>query len=155
MRPVFALPTLALLVLTVAIPLLSEVVYSSVDGYDNSENKRLVARTCAVAARRRAVVDDLLAGRRTLREAAEQFRLLADDATYDIRDWMRGEFPGVASEEARFHEHVLICSKARALECELDLARIEALRRELDALYEAGAFADSLSHGDTSGMFPS
>jgi hypothetical protein len=144
MRPVYAVLTLSLLVITVTIPLLSEVVSSGVEVDDNSEVIRIVAQTDAVAERRRAVVDDLLAGRRTLHEAAAQFRVLAADAPYDVRDWMRRQFSSVASEEARFHEHVLVCSTVRARERGLDSARTEALRRELDALHQAGAFADRL-----------
>jgi hypothetical protein len=89
---------------------------------------------------RRQVLDRLLAGQLTLRQAAESFGKLNDQLPAGARMAFRVNFPGDTDEERCYHQ-VIAAAEYRFLQQPRMAAAVRAcLTEELQAIREASSF---------------
>jgi hypothetical protein len=95
------------------------------------EEKRVFHERLTAYEARVKAVEDLLIGRRTLTETAEQFRMIAvkQDAMQHIRVW----YPGCSDNQV-IHRQILVYAKQWLQTRHSDLSPLEELKKEVEIL---------------------
>jgi hypothetical protein len=91
-----------------------------------------------LGAERIQAVDDLLAGKKTLKQTASRFRDLAFEDPLDVAELLRLCHPSDCPENELFYRQVIYYTSTRVRSRDLNEAMIHQLEAELEGLRAAG-----------------
>lgn len=129
--------TTLLAITTFALPDLTPPECLDTPGERENREQRLRGMM-EVGAERIGAVDELLSGKRTLRQTALRFRDLALEDPLDVMELLRLCHPADCDESELFYRQVLYYTSTRIRSLELSERRIQALEAEFESLRAAG-----------------
>jgi hypothetical protein len=103
----------------------------------DQELRRELAELEQLARKRAQIVEELIAGQRSLFEAAAGFRELSEASSDDLLRYLRMFHPGRTDEEL-YYLHVLMHVEANFRWKGTDVTIVEILRQEFDARRRSG-----------------